>query len=174
MYTLKSIESTNIRSIRMNWSLTRSTRSTHLGGRLGGGRRPGRVIDNDRHIVLVIVLMFLLHAVKYVFGPSTFPHRYCLITRVSSALLDLLVPQDHSTVRRDCRCWRQFDYDSFYEDLCQSEMVHDLSTSCSACELSDHYFTTLRSLLDVHAPFKTVCVRAARTVPWYDEDCRRE
>jgi len=42
----------------------------------------------------------------------------CIVGR-----LNLLVPQDHSTVRRECRCWHQFDYDSFYADLCQSEMV---------------------------------------------------
>ena len=53
-------------------------------------------------------------------------------------------------------------------------MVRNLSTSCSASELFDHFNTTLRTLLDVHAPVKTVCVRAARTAPWYDEDCRRE
>jgi len=29
-------------------------------------------------------------------------------------------------------------------------------------------------LLDVHAPVRAVCVRAARTAPWYDENCRRE
>jgi hypothetical protein len=29
-------------------------------------------------------------------------------------------------------------------------------------------------LLDIHAPVKTVAVRAARAAPWYDEDCRRE
>ena len=60
------------------------------------------------------------------------------------------------------------------KDLCQSEMVRDLSTLCSASELFDHSNTTLRTRLEVHAPVKTVCVRAARTAPWYDEDCRRE
>ena len=44
-------------------------------------------------------------------------------------------------------------------------MVCDLSTSCSASGLFDHYNTTLRTLLNVHAPVVTVCVRAARTAP---------
>ena len=44
-------------------------------------------------------------------------------------------------------------------------MVCDLLTSCSASELFDHYNTTLRSLLDIQAPVKTVCIRAARTAP---------
>jgi hypothetical protein len=32
----------------------------------------------------------------------------------------------------------------------------------------------LRSLLDVHAPVKTVSIRAVWTAPWYDDNCRRE
>jgi hypothetical protein len=93
----------------------------------------------------------------------------CIVGR-----LDLLVPQLHSTVRRECRCWRQFDYDSFYADLCQSEMVRDPSSSHSVAELLDRYDSTLRSLLDVHASVRTICIRAPRTAPWYDVDCRRE
>jgi len=124
--------------------------------------------------VLVTVLTFSSHAVSCASGPSKFLHRCCLITRVSSADSTCWSPQDHSTVRRECRCWRQFDYDSFYADLCQSEMVRDPSTSRSVSESFDRYDTTLRSLLDVHAPVRTVCVRAARTAPWYDDDCRRE
>jgi len=51
-------------------------------------------------------------------------------------------------------------------------MVRDPSTSRSVTESFD---TTLQSLLlDVHAPVRTVCVRAARTAPWYDEDFRRK
>jgi hypothetical protein len=53
-------------------------------------------------------------------------------------------------------------------------MVRDPSILHSASELFDRYDTTLRSLLDVHAPVKTVCVRAVRTAPWYDEDCQRQ
>ena len=98
-------------------------------------------------------------------SPPMLSDHSCIIGR-----LDLLVPQDHSTVRCGRRCWRQFDY----EDLCQSETVCDLSTSCSASELFDHYNATLRSLLDIHAPVKTVCVRAAQTAPSYYDDCRRE
>jgi len=96
----------------------------------------------------------------------------CIVGRLES--LDLLVPQDHSTVRRECRSWRKFDCDSFYADLCQSEMVRDPSTSRSVTESFDRYGTTLRSLFDFHAQVRTVCVRAVRTVPWYDEDCRRD
>ena len=50
-------------------------------------------------------------------------------------------------------------------------MVSDPATSRSITESFNRYDKTLRSLPDFHAP---VCVRAARTAPWYDEDCRRE
>ena len=36
-----------------------------------------------------------------------------------------------------------------------------------------NYDTTLRSLLDSHAPAKTVTVRMARTARWYDAECRK-
>jgi len=51
-------------------------------------------------------------------------------------------------------------------------MVCNPSTSRGVTESLDRYYTTLRSLLDVHAPVKTVCVRAAGTAPWYDEVLR--
>jgi len=77
----------------------------------------------------------------------------CIVGR-----LDLLIPQDHSTVRRERRCWRQFDFDCFYADLRQSEMVCDPSAALSVTELFDRYDTTFRSLLDVHAPVKIFCM----------------
>ena len=102
-------------------------------------------------------------------SPPMLSDHSCIVGR-----LDLLVPQDHSSVRRECRCWRKFDYDSFYADLCQSEMVPNPSTSRSVTESFARYDTTLRSLLDVHAPVRLVSIRAARTAAWYDEDCRCE
>ena len=58
--------------------------------------------------------------------------------------------------------WRQFDYDSFHADLCRSEMVCNPSSSRSVTESFDRYDTTLHSLLNVHAPVKTVSIRAAK------------
>jgi hypothetical protein len=88
--------------------------------------------------------------------------------------LDLSVQQEHTSIRRDCRSWRQFDYDRFHSDLCQSELILNSSSSHTVSDLFDRYDSTLRALLDVHAPFRTVCIRAAQTVPWYDDDCRQE
>ena len=41
------------------------------------------------------------------------------------AQLDLLVPQDHSTVLRLQRCWRKFDVDRFIDDLSSSAFILD-------------------------------------------------
>lgn len=88
------------------------------------------------------------------------------------ARLDLLVPQDHSNVRRVRRSWRQFDFDSFIDDLRRSTLVCDSAADNNVDDLFDRYDQTMRSLLEVHAPTRTVCVRVARSAPWYDADCR--
>src|SRR5664279_3496894 len=90
------------------------------------------------------------------------------------AQLDLLIPQDHTTVRRVQRNWRQFDFDRFNDDLRQSTLVCDSTADDNVDDLFERYDRTLRSLLDVHAPTRSVCVRAARSAPWYDADCRAE
>jgi len=86
--------------------------------------------------------------------------------------LDLLVPQNLTTVRRQRRCWHQFDFDRFCEDLAQSTLVCSKADGTSVAELFDRYDTTLCSLIDTHGPIKTVSIRAARTAPLYDTDCR--
>jgi hypothetical protein len=116
----------------------------------GPTHRAGHCLD-----VLITRRELCVHSVNV--SPPMLSDHSCIVGR-----LDLLVPQDHSTVRRECRCWRQFDYDSFYADLCQSEMVRDPSSSHSVAELLDRYDSTLRSLLDVHAPVRTICIRAPR------------
>jgi hypothetical protein len=102
-------------------------------------------------------------------SPLMFSDHSCIVGRI-----DLLFPQDHSTVWRECRCWRQFYYDSFCADLCQSEIVRDPSSPPSVAELLDRYDSTLRSLLDVHAPVRTICIKAPWTAPCYDVDCQCE
>ena len=82
------------------------------------------------------------------------------------------MPQNLTTVRRQRRRWRQFDFDRFCEDLDQSALVNSNPDDISVAELFDLYDTTLRSLIDTHAPVKTVSIRTARTAPWYDADCR--
>ena len=102
-------------------------------------------------------------------SPPMLSDHSCIVGR-----LNLLGQQDHTSVRRQCRSWRAFDYDRFHSDLCQYELVRSPSSLHTVSELFDRYNSTLRSLLDAHAPIKTVCIRTARTAPWYDEDCRRE
>jgi len=73
-------------------------------------------------------------------------------------------------VRQVQRCWRQFDLDRFIEDQEQSSLVRDSTDDDNVNDLFFRYDNTLRSLLDVHAPTRMVCVRAARSTP-YDADC---
>ena len=49
------------------------------------------------------------------------------------------------------------------EDLYQSSLVRDSTDDDKVNNLFDRY---------VHAPTRTVCVRTARSAPWYDADCR--
>ena len=102
-------------------------------------------------------------------SPLMLSDHSCIIGR-----LDLLSQQDHTSVQRQCRSWRAFDYDRFHSDLCHSELICSPSSSHTVSELFDRYNSTLRSLFDVHAPVRTVCIRTARTASWYDDDCRRE
>jgi len=120
---------------------------------IGATHRAGHCLYLD---VLITRRELCVRSVK-VSSPMLSDHS-CIVGRH-----DLLVPQDHSTVRRECKCWRRLEYDSFHADLCQSEIVRDPSTSRSVTESFDRYDTTLQSLLDLHAPVRTVCVRAARS-----------
>jgi hypothetical protein len=86
--------------------------------------------------------------------------------------LDLLVPQCHSTKRRACRRWREFNFDKFINDLQQSVLVSELTEDDGVDVLFERYDNTMRSLLDTHAPSSTVSVRTAQTARWYDADCR--
>jgi len=86
--------------------------------------------------------------------------------------LDLLVPQCHSTKRRTCRRWREFNFDKFMNDLQQSPLVTELTVDAGVDELFNHYDSTMSSLLDIHAPSTTVSVRSAGVARWYDAECR--
>ena len=88
--------------------------------------------------------------------------------------LDLLLPQNHTKVRRVQRSWRSFDYDSFMSDLSESKLVTEIADQRNVNELFALYDGTLKTLLDKHAPTRTVEVRAARTACWYDAECRQQ
>ena len=93
---------------------------------------------------------------------------YCIVLYCCSSR----VPQDHTKKHLVRRCWGQFDPDRFIEDLENSPLVCDLTGDDDVTEMFNRYDKTLLSLLEVHAPAKTLHVRAARSAPWYDADCR--
>jgi len=51
-----------------------------------------------------------------------------------------------------CRSWRSFSYDDFERDLLQSDLVRCPPDDVS--ELIAAYDDTLRSLIDIHAPYR--------------------
>ena len=93
---------------------------------------------------------------------------------------------DHSFVVADCDClpssvksvsyrqvrnWRTFDVDAFAVDLQGSELI--ASPPVDVESGIDSYNSTLRALLDKHAPveLKRVSSRPS-SARWYDRDCR--
>jgi hypothetical protein len=71
-------------------------------------------------------------------------------------------------VRR--RQWRAFDYDTFCDDLRSSVLLRDPPTD--AAGLFTCYHDTLQSLVDKHAPFADVKLRAHPNAPWYNLECQ--
>ena len=67
--------------------------------------------------------------------------------------LDLLFPQDHTTVLRTTRSWRTFNFHAFIRDLRESSLLCQPPTDVD--QLFDCYHQTLQTLVDLHAPLKT-------------------
>ena len=86
------------------------------------------------------------------------------------AKLSVRLPHSHTGVRRVRRCWRQLDIDSVQQDLLQSELV--LNPPSNVDDFFACYNDVLCSLVDKHAPVKSVVIRTRARSPWYDGDCR--
>jgi len=116
--------------------------------------------------------------------------RYVLITRAEQTVNSVTVdppalsdhtqivgvlaarlPHPHTGTRQVRRCWRQLDLDELKHDIQQSVLVSDPPGDV------DQFFTcyngVLRSLLDKHAPVKSVVVRRHPQSPWFDGECRQ-
>ena len=81
-----------------------------------------------------------------------------------SATLDLQHDDDKpvaKTVGR--RRWRDFNKDSFTDDLLRSKMIVDPPSD--AISLFERYNQTLKSLVDKHAPLAKVTIRSRPTAP---------
>jgi len=71
-------------------------------------------------------------------------------------------------VKRTRRRWADFDIVKFEDELAATELMTTDSTDVNF--LFQLYDTTLRSLLDKHAPERTVNRRLRPQTPWYDTD----
>ena len=80
-------------------------------------------------------------------------------------------PSTTSTSFRPVRNWRALDVDAFAADLQSSEL---LATPIIDVESGiDSYNTTLRSLLDKHAPVELKRIKTSSTsARWFDRECR--
>ena len=71
---------------------------------------------------------------------------------------------------RIVRNWRSLDVDALATDLCCSELVLKLPDDVDAAFAC--YDTTLRSLVDKHAPLRTKRISHRTTARWFDDECR--
>jgi len=113
-----------------------------------------------------------------------------IITRFDSAVTLLPVDppslSDHSFVVVDIDCqplgnlptdlrvvrnWRSIDIEALSRDLSNSTLLQSTPESADAAFLC--YDSTLRSLLDQHAPLTTRRVSRQSTARWFDEECRK-
>jgi len=75
-------------------------------------------------------------------------------------------PPDESTSHRTVRNWRSLDIDAFAADLHMSALVVSPPEDVDAAFAC--YDTTLRSLLDKHAPLELKRIRTRSSARWYD------
>ena len=68
------------------------------------------------------------------------------------------------------RSWKGFDFEAFQVDLQMSELCVDLEKldNISTDELFDRYSSTLKGLLDRHAPYTTNKSRRHLLTPWFE------
>ena len=70
------------------------------------------------------------------------------------------------------RAWKSFNEDSFRSKLRASKLCNPAEyDGNSVDDLQEMYDTTLRTLLDKHAPCQTARRRHQPTTPWFDADC---
>ena len=110
-----------------------------------------------------------------------------LVTEISAALPSL---SDHSIItfsachepptttveKVERRCYKTFDPAAFSADLQETELAELASRpineiNVNVDQLFDLYDTTMKELLDRHAPLRIVTVRKKTDCPWFDADC---
>ena len=109
------------------------------------------------------------------------------LDRLSMLPTDLPLLSDHAFVVADCVCpspadksfgcrpvwnWRSLDVDAFVADLQTSDLV--ISPPEDVVAAFACYDTTLRALLDKHAPLELKRIRSSKprsSARWYDREC---
>jgi hypothetical protein len=72
----------------------------------------------------------------------------------------------------ETRAWKNFDADKFRSDLLSSELCQETSfEGLSVDQLQEMYDTILPTILDKHAPRRSVRKRYQPLTPWFDADC---
>ena len=66
------------------------------------------------------------------------------------------------------RKYGSLDHDSFSNDISQSELITNPSNDLQT--LIDQYNSTLKSILEKHAPLKTRCITIRPANPWYSPE----
>jgi hypothetical protein len=117
-------------------------------------------------------------------------HSLDLIITRRDQIVDMLpidepLLSDHSFVVAECSCsltynepvqtrlvrnWRSIDVDTFATELQQSDLIVSLPQDIVAA--IDCYDSTLREMLNKHAPLVTRRIRTRSIARWYDRECR--
>jgi len=84
--------------------------------------------------------------------------------------LSLRCSNQYESTYHTCRSWRSFNYDDFVCDLRQSTLV--CSPPDDVTRLIATYDNTLKSLIDVHAPYGRVRRSTRPSQYWFDAECR--
>jgi len=84
---------------------------------------------------------------------------------------DLCCSNQYESIYHTCHSWRSaVNYDDFERDLRQSTLV--CSPPDDVTRLIATYDNTLKSLIDVHAPYRRVHRSTSPSQHWFDAECR--
>ena len=91
----------------------------------------------------------------------------------SLLVLQLQLPRPPvNFVNVSTRAWKSFDEHSFRSELRSSKLCNpEEYGGASVDDLQELYDTTLRTLLDKHAPSRSARRRFQPTTPWFDAEC---
>ena len=118
------------------------------------------------HLLDVFITRCDISLRSIVVDPPSLSDHSLIVVKVN--LITSIAPISTYSYRRD---WRSFKIDDFIADIERSSLV--LSPPSDVSELFASYDTTLRSILNNHAPFKAARQRPSElSARWYNTECR--